>query len=310
MKRFFTLLTILSVLLFDIGTYAADVFYCEYVPKTESGSVFYIDICCRRELSAAVMELGYDSGAVEYRSATSDHEVSARAADGRVYVAVAGNPAFSGTLCRLAFKALRTGPCSFELRMKQACDGDLSYVTDLPDYTLSVSFAEKDVVSAGGSDKRSASTEKSGGRSRSSKSGDSSYISTSDEEGGKAPSGGVFDMRRDNAWTYILIGAGSALLVALLIVLGIVIGRRLPSKKQKPDDDLPEYDAPEDFDGEDYEDFYNNESESSDDGNEDNGFDPYDELDDPDTAQDTDEADSDVDIDVYDPDASENKEDF
>ena len=67
MKRIAALTIILLLIFFGIPCAADSGFYCEYSPKTEKSSVFFIDIYSTVDTSAAVMELGFDESFAEFR---------------------------------------------------------------------------------------------------------------------------------------------------------------------------------------------------------------------------------------------------
>lgn len=250
MKKFgISLLMFLILLSLFSGVSAAETFYCEYVPKTETGSLFYVDVYCERAVTSAVIELSFDESAVEYRSVTSDAESSSRAANGKVSIALANKSAFSGKLCRVGFVALRACETSFGLHMAQACDGNMKLISGLSDHSIKIKLGKDDVAaSSSASSKTTAGTEKSGGKASSEKtegSSKSSIITDSDEiNGSAAASPGVFDLRRSDPWNYILLGAGAVILLAAASFAGFYIGRKIAKKKTADAD--PDGTAPAD----------------------------------------------------------------
>lgn len=240
MKHVISVLTALTALLMltMMPCAAADGFYCEYTPKSERSSVFYIDLCSADEVSAAVMELTFDPAFVEYRDTTAaEKSTSVRAAceNGCVKLAFADSVALKGKLCRVAFKAIQAGAVTFTLQISQASDGEVKMLSGFSDYTLSVELGKDDVASSP-SKTSSASSEK-GYTSRSVVSGG---LDDDEDTDASVLSGGVFDLRRSHALTYILIGAGAVLLIAALVFAGVLLGRRSvlknkPASNEKAD---------------------------------------------------------------------------
>lgn len=218
---------------------AKEDFYCEYTPKTATGTVFYVDIYCQREVSAAVLELSFDSGIVEYRSvaaAQASSSVRGNCEDGSVRLAFADSGAVRGQLCRVSFKALRAGTCRFTLHPVQAADGTLGYIAGLEDDTLTVKLGKDDVSGVLSSSSRQTS-------SAAASYGDGkSYLDTGDGDDSNAyGAGDVIDIRNSRAWIYMLIGAGAVILPAALVLIGVLIGRKSKEKESKtdPDDGTP-----------------------------------------------------------------------
>ena len=237
MKRTIVFLIVVLMTFIGLPCAAASGFYCEYTPKTERSSVFYIDLYSSEEIRAAVMELRFDDSIAEYREVSAvGNTSSVRAASdgGCVKIAFADSSAVSGKICRVAFKALQAGTCTFTLHVTQAADSEPKSLTGFSDYSLDVKLGKDDVVSdasaKASSKTSSASSVKSAASSRSSLS-----ISSDTEDGDASVSGGFFDLRRkdDHGLTYVLIGAGSVVLIAALILMGILIGRRTVGKKKE-----------------------------------------------------------------------------
>ena len=248
MKRFFAMITLICIPLFSFGCYAAEGdLYCSYEAKTENGTLFYIDVYCKREVAAAVFELGFDSKAAEYREVTaaeSADNVRAKLNGDSVTVAFASGTSRSGKLCRFTFNGLRSGDCRFSLHMKQACDGGLNYISGLTDHSLSVRLG-KDGAALGSSSSSSYDktdpTEKSSSKSSGDKSvkGDRSEISSADDDPSNE-TGGLYDLRKNEPLKYILLGAGSVILICLLIIFGYLIGRKKRAKANTAGDKSPD----------------------------------------------------------------------
>lgn len=225
MKRTAFLLTYL-VIIFSLclTAYAESAeMYAEYIPRTATGTVFYVDIYCEHDVSAAVFELGYDTTLCEYRDVSPANEsstVKANADGGKVKIAFADSAYLSGRLLRVTFKAISTGTADFSLHMTQGVDGDLAYITGMSDYVLSIALSKSDVVSSS-----KASTGKSSYEGE--KSGLTMSASGDEEESEST----FISLIKDRHMQYFLLMAGAAALAVLLIVLGIVIGRKTVGKK-------------------------------------------------------------------------------
>lgn len=237
MRRTIVFMIVVLMVFIGFPCAAESGFYCEYTPKTERSSVFYIDLYSSEVIRAAVMELSFDNSIAEYREVSAiGNTSSVRAAcdGGSVKIAFADSSAVSGKICRVAFKGVQAGTCTFTLRVSQAADSEPKLLTGFSDYTLDVKLGKDDVVSdasaKASSKSSSASSDKSSSSSRSSLS-----ISSDTEDGDASVSGGFFDLRStdDHALTYVLIGAGSVVLIAALIWMGILIGRRMIGKKKE-----------------------------------------------------------------------------
>lgn len=226
-KRFITCLFVL-ILLSCMSCSALETdFYCEFTPKTATGSVFYIDIYSRGNISAAVFELSYDSAMVSFDSVSAiskSSSVSSKSYNGFVRAAIADSKAIYGHICRAAFKATSSGSCDFTLRVTQAADESLNHISAPEAYTLSVSLGKTAAVSS------SAVKSEKDKQSSSSSSKKQSYIGTESKE---KPEDIVnnnittADVRKRDTITYLVVGAGSVVLVGLLIFFGILIGKKL-----------------------------------------------------------------------------------
>ena len=101
MRRIIALTALLLCVFCTVCSAQEAGFSCEYTPKSERSSTFYIDILCEREISAAVFSLDYDGGFVSFRSAqAAESSTTLRSTDngGRVNVALADSAAVSGRL--------------------------------------------------------------------------------------------------------------------------------------------------------------------------------------------------------------------
>lgn len=251
MRRVIAAFAALVICLFCAVCSAKEIgFSCEYTPKSEKSSVFYIDVICEREVSAAVFSLDYDEKFVSFRSVDATEStttVRGNDAGGRVTVALADSGSVKGKLCRLSFQALSQGETSFVLKVSQAADDSMDKVETSEDYTLTVTFDKDDVVSS--SSKGSKSSSGSSSKSSSSSKGRSGGSSIWDN--GDDPSGGdYYDLRPDNTWIYILIGAGSMLLIAAAVGVTIYVMKKKKLQPEqsadpaepKPDDEEPDED--------------------------------------------------------------------
>lgn len=233
MKRIVSLAVILLLLTSIVGSaFAAQTFYTTYTPKSEKSSLFYIDIFCEQEITAAVFDLSYDESMVSFydvKSAISTASVRENTQSGKVLIAFANSKSDSGQLCRVSFKALQAGSLDFVLHIQQAADGDAKVLSPFDDCTLTVRLGKDDVVSGDTithSDSKAAS-------SASLTRGDRSSPENGTDGDGSAPrQGGFFDLRRNVSPTrWILLGVGIAVLIAALIGVGFLIGRRTLAKK-------------------------------------------------------------------------------
>lgn len=233
MKRVAVCLIVLLMVFIGIPCSAAGGFYCEYTPKSEKSTVFYIDLCSSDEVSAAIMELSFDEKFAEYREASAVEKASTvRAAcdNACVKIAFADSAAVKGKLCRVAFKALQAGACTFTLHISQAADSAPNLMTDLPDSSIEVKLGKDDVVTSASS-KSSKTASNSSGKSNISSRSTISGVSDDDSENSNVPIGGVYDLRRLQVWPYIVVGVLSTLLVIGLVLLGVMLGRRKSAKK-------------------------------------------------------------------------------
>lgn len=231
--------TAVLLLLFPAADFsAAETFYIAYTPRSANSSVFYIDVFCDREVTAAVFDLSFDSDMVAYYAVSAAEKTTTvrdREQSGRVTVAFADSSPVSGHLCRLSFKALQAGSVTFTLHMEQAADAERMKLPAFDDYTLTVKLGKDDVVSDGAiahSDGKATAT--------GSKSGERSSLERDDSDADSVPSG-FFDLRQNDPHRWILIGAGGVILIAALIGAGILLGRRTAAKKpaEKAEDPPP-----------------------------------------------------------------------
>ena len=240
MRRIIALTALLLCVFCTVCSAQEAGFSCEYTPKSERSSTFYIDILCEREISAAVFSLDYDGGFVSFRSAqAAESSTTLRSTDngGRVNVALADSAAVSGRLCRLYFTASAEGTTSFVLRVSQTADASMKKSDSSEEYTLSVTFDKDDVVKSDASSKTSKSSSKTSSKTSSAyRSGSRSSRSDVWGDEGEDMGSVYYDLRPDNTWKYILIGAGSALVIAA----GAFAAAYMLKKKAKDDGAKPE----------------------------------------------------------------------
>lgn len=236
----FVFISIIMIFLLCVPAFAAGGrLYAEYVPRTERGTLFYVDVFSDDSLSAAVIEAEYDSGLVEFRAAAADSgdaDIQTRDDGGRLTVVIAGSDG-TGRLCRLTFKALGSGTAEFTFNMRDGVDSDLRRLSGAPAYILSVEFSDGGEVqtSAGGRTSASSRSGSSSTRGSSAHSGTSSSKSASaDEESVNVRGAVVHDISTPEDSTYFLIGAGSAVIAVLLILLGFMFGRGRKMKNGLP----------------------------------------------------------------------------
>ena len=248
LKRIVALTIILWLAFIGIPCAADSGFYCEYSPKAEKSTVFYIDVYSTVEISATVMELRFDESFAEFREVnSSEKSTSVRSVkeSGAVRIALADSGAIKGKLCRVAFKALQTGICTFDLHISQAADSEPKLMGAISDSSIEVKLGKDDIIAESSSKASSMDSSKSDKNSASSK----SYLKeASDSEVYVDPvTGAVVDLRKNHAVKYILIGAGIVVLFAALIYAGVLIGRKTAGKKKKAEaEGASEIEPPED----------------------------------------------------------------
>ena len=230
---------VLVVLLSCMRVSAAGGITCNYTPRTEKGTVFYIDVSADSDISAAVIELRYDTDKAALRSVAAAEETSfvrQRSQDGCVRIAFADSGAVRGMLFRVAFKATAAGECTFTLHTVQAVDSGLHDVGRLKDDTLTVTLGKKDVEAAASDTEKvdSSSAGKSvSGKAELTSQADDAADQDADkaavpadlqtENAAKAPAA---DLSADRRWTFFALGAVAAALTAALVLLGYLIGRK------------------------------------------------------------------------------------
>ena len=207
-----------------------------YIPPTERGSIFYLDVSYDGSLSAAMLELDYDPARAEYRAAaaaTSSTTVKAKTDRGKLTIVLGDADRVSSRLFRLTFKAIKSGAAAFSLRMTEGVDGDLQYV-ELPtacavNVNLSVGSSSGSVSSGDRSGKTYSGAQSKKSRTQSADSDDA----TDDERSVNT----VRDLRstRRNNRTLIILGAAVGTAAALLVIFGFIFGRRTRQKKKPVD---------------------------------------------------------------------------
>ncbi len=221
----------------------------KYVPRTERGTLFYLDVYSDTPVGAAVFELSYDPSAAEFRSVIYDDDrgaVTANPDGGRVKIAFSHRSGVSGKLYRIAFKALAEGVLRFELRTTQAVDAKAAYLTGISGAALDVDLSKEDIVSADSS-KKSASEKSSSKKNDSKKSygGSKSEISMPDDavlDEKPDDYGGVYrDLSKPDHTSWFLLGGSAVILAGLFVGLGILLGIRAKKKQAPPmDEDEPQ----------------------------------------------------------------------
>ena len=227
----------------------------EYVPRTSRGALFYVDVYCEKGISAGVFELSYDAAAAEYHDAYAENDDASamgEADHGIVKIAFSHHSHASGKLFRVALKALKTGTTRFTLHVTQAVDGDLNYLTDIPDCELEIKLGKDDVVDSGqltvtkdaGSSKtsdksadnsESAEKKKSAGGEKSSASGMDD--NSSDSEIIPDQNGVDYDFSGENNKVYFMLGGAAAIFAGLLVTAGFILGKKR-RKKPAPDSEM------------------------------------------------------------------------
>ena len=175
MKRFLSILipVVLMLTAFCLPAGAKDQqLSMKYVPRTERGTLFYVDVYSGSSVSAATFELRYDPSIAEYREVSCDSDSAAvigEADNGTVKIAYSHHSFAEGKLFCAAFKAVGTGEIRFELHMTQAVDEKLNYMKELSSCTLDVRLGKDDVVessSSHSSKSGSSASDKSEGSSK------------------------------------------------------------------------------------------------------------------------------------------------
>lgn len=210
-------------------------FYCEYTPKTPTGSIFFLDLFSDDAISAAVMELYFDSSMVQLHDVSAVQKTSSvrfRKENGMVRIAFADSGAISGHLLRVSMKALHAGNCIFVLHPVEATDRKADPINHLSDCKLEIKLGKED-VSSQSAVKTSAQSQKNS----SSKSSRSSRSEMEDNDSDRlfSEGRGFYDLRENHVWPYILTGAGAVVLIILIMVFGVVFYKKVMMNR-KPDD--------------------------------------------------------------------------
>ena len=254
MKRVFltSLLAVVLMISFCLVTSAQQQkISMQYVPRTERGTLFYLDIYSDPAISAAVFELRFDSAAVEYRDVDCEDENGCAMgnADGDIVKIAYSHPSCkSGKLCRLSFKALRAGTVSFSLHPTQAVDGELDYLKDLSDASLEVKLGKDDVIlsddAASRSEKYAAKKSSAKSKSPTEKPGKKSYggersgiteYTAAGSEATEATEGAPLDFTGGNNRTWFMLGGAVVLSAVLLVGAGYFIGKKRMGRPEKTD---------------------------------------------------------------------------
>jgi hypothetical protein len=237
MRRVLAVLLILCgmIMLCSLTAYADSAgFTIEFVPQTETGAIFCLDLCSEEPVGAAVFELSFDAGTVDYREikGSGGASVQAAAQDGCIRIAYAHPTGGSGALLRLTFKALTNTETTFLLHTEQAADAQLRYLTCASDYSLTADVGRQKVIRSG-TVKTTAKTEKSTEKTEksaktSSRSAKSGSVEADDDI--VYPVSGTQSVanREGERWFVIgiCVGAGVLLTAALAFLIGKRIGRR------------------------------------------------------------------------------------
>lgn len=194
--------------------------YAVYVPRTDRGTLFYLDIYCDDVIGAVKLELDYNADRVEYRdvsAASTTSTVGARAENGTVTVVLGDSGCISGCLCRLTFKMLSSGEATFAVRMLEGVDGDLRPLNLPEEEYLTVTL---------GSNVQSGSSGKAHSGSVSRKEKQSPSETSTDDEAIPA----VRDLSGHNTGQGVLICICAVIAAALLVNLGFILGERYRKK--------------------------------------------------------------------------------
>ena len=230
----------------------------QYVPRTQRGALFYLDISCDTPVSAAVFVLDCDPTIAEYRDVFCDDDnacVMGNADGGSVKIAYSHRSGASGRLFRVAMKALSKGTVRFTLQMTQAVDAQLDDLTGVSDGLLEVTFGKDDVPDFGTMtvEKHTEAPSKSSGKSKKpteasekkAYSGMKSERSQSDaDEDEEKLSDDEPEYSRDltgkDKLQWLTLGAAAALTAVLLAAGGFILGRKMRRKPVRIADDTEE----------------------------------------------------------------------
>lgn len=234
MKQRFAALILTLVTLFAVCVSASaqdQPLTVKYVPRTQRGTLFYLDVYSGTGFGAAIFELRYDASLAEYRGIfCDDADAEAMAADtgGTVKIVYSSRTAAQGKLFRISFSQLDAGSMTAELRVLQAVDGSLSDCSGVPAYSLRITLDESG-TSPSGSDSAKKSASSSG--EKESRKGSGSTLSTVgadvSEVSAPADTGGVFrDFSKPDHMTWFLLGGAVVILAGLFTAAGYFIGKR------------------------------------------------------------------------------------
>lgn len=241
MKRLFTMLSAVLIIFGGFPLFAsakAETISACYVPKTQRGTLFYIDIYSGTPIGAAILEVGYDDAVAEFSDVSCESPegaAEAHAENSIVTIAYTNREPSGDKLCRLSFKALKTGTVDFTVTVTQAVDDDLGYLSDLSPCTLSVKLGTEDIPTV------SSSVIKTSGSSTSKRSysGSKSSVTATDDteaadmtEAAKTP----LDLSGQHKSTYFLLGGAAAILLCLVILAAYLL---IKLAKKKPTKEIP-----------------------------------------------------------------------
>ena len=241
MKRLFTMLSAVLIIFGGFPLFAsakAESISACYVPKTQRGTLFYIDIYSGTSIGAAILEVGYDDAIAEFSDVSCESPegaAEAHAENSIVTIAYTNREPSGDKLCRLSFKALKTGTVDFTVTVTQAVDDDLGYLSDLSPCTLSVKLGTVDIPTA------SSSVTKTSGSSTSKRSysgSKSSVTATDDAEAADMTetAGTSLDLSGQHKSTYFLLGGAAAILLCLVILAAYLL---IKLTKKKPTKEIP-----------------------------------------------------------------------
>ena len=227
MKRVASVILVLIIMISSsVCAFAArGELYAEYVPRSERGTLFYVDVYCDTALSAAGFTVDYDgaySSFYDVYTAKDASTVKARDDGGRLTVVFCDPDGVSGRLFRLAFKQFSAGTVSFGIKMTQGVDKDLKYISPLPECTLSAALTES---SGSASSRIGSSMAVTDDAPKGKRSGELSVFSAVGASGDE-PGGRMYGLSKPNDIKYFMLGVGAAILAGLLVFLGMMIGRR------------------------------------------------------------------------------------
>lgn len=202
-------------------------FYGAASDTVDKNRLFDVDIFCDEEVSAAVVEIVYDSDLAAFRdvSAGTDNAlVESTDEDGVVRVAFACESAADGRLFSVKFKSLKEGSFDMIIRSSDAASGSLDYLPAC-EYTMNITVNGSKITS------KAVSSSKSGKTATSSK----SALSEEDEKNSEVLSAraATADEVMRSAKSALIVKTVIFTLLAVLLVAALFFIGYLAGKKSR-----------------------------------------------------------------------------